>query len=98
MNSPAQFESIGHTLFIKGKVNVHNITTLQEKFKALLLDEIHEIDCSQIEEADSSAISFLLACLRQAHKRNRDLSITGMGEQLLNLASLYGVEQLLVGN
>jgi len=40
-------------------------------------------------------ISLLLACRRLAGSRAMDLSITGMGEQMLSLARLYGVESLL---
>lgn len=95
MSAVTQFKRIDNTLLIKGKISVHNVNTLLEDYKELFNGEINNIDCGHIEEADSSAISFLLACLRQAHKRNIELNIMGMGEQLLNLASLYGVEQLL---
>ncbi len=96
MSIQTQFKRIDNTLLIRGKVTVHTVNTLFADFKELFKGDINKIDCSHIETADSAAISFLLACLRQARKQNIDLNIIGMGKQLLNLASLYGVEQLLV--
>lgn len=95
MDALTQLKRVDNVLLVQGKVNSHTVNNLLVEFKDLFKDDINKIDCSHIEQADSTAISFLLVCLRQAHKQNMELDITGMGEQLLNLASLYGVEQLL---
>ncbi|OGT84034.1 MAG: hypothetical protein A3G96_00140, partial [Gammaproteobacteria bacterium RIFCSPLOWO2_12_FULL_52_10] len=64
-------------------------------FKRELVPGIEYLDCSKIQECDSTAISFLLACLRMATKLNIRLHIKGMNQQLLSLAKLYEVENML---
>jgi ABC-type transporter Mla MlaB component len=94
MASSTRLECTNNILVIKGKVSLYTTNSLLTEFQEQFKSDIKEIDCSQIEKADSATISFLIACLRYAKKQNRELNISGMGERLLKLASLYGVEQL----
>ncbi len=95
MSGSNQFECLNNVLVLKGKVNLYTANALLSEFQKLFITDINEIDCSQIEEADSATISFLIACLRYAKRQNKELNIKGMKERLLKLAPLYGVEQLL---
>ncbi len=95
MTDSTEFECLNNVLVLKGKVNLYNANILLSEFQELFKTDINGIDCSQIEEADSATISFLIACLRFAKKENKELNITGMGEPLLKLASLYEVERQL---
>ena len=82
-------------LQLLGSVTYDSAPYLYRECQRLLLPGIRSLDCGEIQESDSSAISLLLACRRLANTRTVDLRITGMGEQLLSLARLYGVEDLL---
>ena len=54
-----------------------------------------EIDASALQELDSSALALLLDVQRQAHERGLSLSLRGLPAQLMQLAALYGVSELL---
>ena len=54
-----------------------------------------EIDLSKIEKVDSSAVSLMLAWLREAERNNISLCFTHVPDNLASLAKLYGVAELL---
>lgn len=53
------------------------------------------VDLSGVNLVDSAAVSLLLGWLRAAQRQQRQLHLTGMPEDLLSLARLYGVDRLL---
>lgn len=53
------------------------------------------VDASELAEFDSSAVALLLEARRRAAARGRPLSIEGAPRQLVELARLYGVDELL---
>lgn len=83
------------TLQLQGAVTFDSAAPLYRECRRLLVPGIRYLDCSGIRRFDSSTLSLLLACQRLAGSRTMDLSITGMGDQLLSLARLYDVEKLL---
>ena len=54
-----------------------------------------EIDLEQVEEVDSAAVSLLLSWLRRAQRNNVTLCFSHVPDNLLSLANLYGVAELL---
>ncbi len=54
-----------------------------------------EIDAAALERFDSSALSVLLECRRQAVAAGRAFAVTGAPPRLAELARLYGIEELL---
>lgn len=54
-----------------------------------------EVDLSAVEAVDSAAVSLLLSWLREAQRRNVTLCFSHIPENLLSLARLYGVADLL---
>lgn len=54
-----------------------------------------QVDCSGLDQLDSSAVAVLLDWQRAAAARGQALVITGVPPQLAQLASLYGVDGLL---
>ena len=83
------------SLQLPTRVNLLNVTGLYEDFQRLFDGGVDCLDCREVKEADSSAISLLLACVNLAGRHNRVLDIKGMNNQLNSLARLYGVETLL---
>ena len=55
-----------------------------------------EVDASALVEFDSSALAVLLGLRRVVLAKNGSLQVTGMPARLRQLASLYGVLELLL--
>ncbi len=53
------------------------------------------VDLSAVEAVDSAAVSLLLSWLREARRRNVTLCFNSIPENLISLARLYGVADLL---
>jgi phospholipid transport system transporter-binding protein len=62
---------------------------------ASLQDRVVLLDASDLQQFDSSALAVLLACRREALSLGRSLRVEGLSEPLRELASLYGVLDLL---
>ena len=95
MTVPPNLVRSNGSLQLPEGVNLRNVSGLYEEFQRRFDGGIDCLDCSEVKEADSSAISLLLACVNLAGRRNRELHIKGMNEQLTSLARLYGVDSLL---
>ena len=95
MNETAKFVRNNQVLQLQGRVNIKTVNGLFRTFRRELVPGIEDLDCSGIQECDSTVISLLLACLRMARKHNISLHIKGMNQQLLSLARLYDVETML---
>ncbi len=53
------------------------------------------VDFSRVEAVDSAAVSLMLAWVREAQRKNLELSFSHVPDNLLSLARLYGVAELL---
>lgn len=53
------------------------------------------VDFSQLGTVDSSAVSLMLAWLREAQRNNTQLKFANVPDNLFSLANLYGVAELL---
>lgn len=58
-------------------------------------DRVVLLDASALQEFDSSALAVLLACRREAQTLGRSLQVQGLSGRLQELATLYGVLELL---
>ena len=65
-------------------------TDLQSKPENALV-----VDLAQVEAVDSAAVSLLFSWLRRAQLNQVALSFTNVHDNLLSLARLYGVAELL---
>ncbi len=82
-------------MIVQGQVTMETVPALfaqglQHLGRANLL-----ADFSQAEAVDSAAVSMLLAWQRAAQRGQRTLQIANLPENLLSLARLYGIEELL---
>ncbi|MDA0276952.1 MAG: STAS domain-containing protein, partial [Proteobacteria bacterium] len=66
-----------------------------EQGRAQILDGARVVDLSGVTELDSSVLAMLLAWLREAKSRDRELAFTGLPGGLTAIARLYGVDGLL---
>ncbi|MDR7094445.1 STAS domain-containing protein [Hydrogenophaga laconesensis] len=58
-------------------------------------DQTVEIDAASLQVFDSSALSVLLELRRRVLAQGRELRVSGWPRRLEDLASLYGVRELL---
>lgn len=56
---------------------------------------VAEVDASAVLELDTAALAVLLEASRQARARGQALRLTGAPPKLAQLATLYGVDDLL---
>ena len=53
------------------------------------------IDFAKVTEVDSSAVALLLEWRRESHRRAKNLSFVNIPANLMALAELYGVDDLI---
>lgn len=56
------------------------------------------LDASALQQFDSSALSVLLAVCRTAAQQSLALQIIGLPKRAVQLATLYGVSEILAGH
>ncbi len=82
-------------LVVRGRLTIATVPALFETGLQHLASEDLLVDFSQVEAVDSAAVSMLLGWLRAAQRSQRTLRVTGLPGDLLSLAHLYGVAELL---
>lgn len=60
-----------------------------------IADGAREVDCAHLAHFDSAALAVLLAWRRAARERGGALEIFNLPSQLVSLAHVYGVDELL---
>jgi phospholipid transport system transporter-binding protein len=82
-------------MVLQGNLNMDTVPALYATGVQRLSGEDLLVDFSQVESVDSAAVSMLLGWERAAQREARELRVKGLPEDLLSLARLYGVDQLL---
>jgi phospholipid transport system transporter-binding protein len=82
-------------MVIAGPATLASVAALLEEGRAQIEAGISTVDLGEVSELDSSALAMLLAWLREARARGRELSFVGLPEGLVAIARLYGVADLL---
>lgn len=85
----------GERLIVRGRLTIATVPALFETGLQHLTSEDLLVDLSQVEAVDSAAISMLLGWTRAAQRSQHNLRVAGMPDDLLSLARLYGVAELL---
>jgi len=82
-------------MVVQGNLNIETVPALFETGLQRLAGEELRVDFSQVGSVDSAAVSLLLGWARAAQRVQQGLRVKGLPEDLLNLARLYGVAELL---
>jgi phospholipid transport system transporter-binding protein len=82
-------------MVVSGPLTIATVPALFATGLQHLTSEDMLVDFSGVESVDSAAISLLLGWLRAAQRSQHTLSVTGLPDDLLSLAQLYGVAELL---
>jgi phospholipid transport system transporter-binding protein len=85
----------GEWMVVQGNLNIETVPAIFETGLQQLASEDLCVDFSQVESVDSAAVSMLLGWSRAAQRVKQGLRVKGLPEDLLNLARLYGVAELL---
>lgn len=87
-------EAAADCLRITVPMTLANATVLREQGDALLGKEL-PFDFTAVTEVDSSALAVIFAWQRNAQSQGKTIRLSGLPANLLSLASLYGVDDLL---
>ncbi len=85
----------GPRLVVSGAVTLGNAAALLEEGRRHIAEGVQTIDLGEVNEMDSALLALLLAWLRDARSRQRQLSFVNLPESLRTIAQLYGVDRLL---
>ncbi len=82
-------------MVLQGHLNMETVPAWFATGLQRLAGEDLRVDFSRVESVDSAAVSMLLGWARAAQRSERVLSVAGLPTDLLSLARLYGVDELL---
>ena len=85
----------GDRLVVTGRLTLATVPELYQSGLQYLTSEDLLVDFSGVEAVDSSAVSMLLCWVRAAEIKNRSLRVTGLPDDLMSLAELYGVSEMM---
>ena len=85
----------GNTLRLSGPLTLQTVRALYDRGLQAAGQPSLEVDLARVEAVDSAAVSLMLVWLREAQRNNVALSFTNVPANLLSLARLYGIAELL---
>lgn len=88
----------GGEIAVQGRLTIETVPALFATGLQYLNKGNLRVDFSQVEAVDSAAISMLLGWKRAAQSSRRDLRVVALPGELLSLARLYGVDELLTAH
>ena len=85
----------GRRIIISGSVTLANVASLLDEGRRHLDEGVSSVDLGEVTEMDSSLVALMLAWLRDARARKRELSFANLPPSLQAIARLYGVDELI---
>jgi phospholipid transport system transporter-binding protein len=82
-------------LVVRGRLTMETVPALFQSGLRHLEGKDLLVDLAQVEAVDSAAVSMLLGWSRAARGNRHELRVTGLPEDLVSLAALYGVADML---
>lgn len=82
-------------MMLSGRLTMSTVPALYETGLKHLASEDLLVDLSKVEAVDSAAVGMLLGWSRAAKNLQRTVRVTGLPDDLLSLANLYGVAEML---
>jgi len=80
---------------LQGAVTVENVAELLRDLKPHLERGVKLLDLSAVEQVDSAALALIFSSLRQSRAAGHELGLAGLPANIMTLAELYGVSELL---
>ncbi len=88
-------EREGDWMVVHGSLTMDTVPALFETGLQHLANEDFQLDLSRVDSVDSAAVSMLLGWSRAARNTAHVLRVKGLPQDLLSLANLYGVAEML---
>lgn len=88
-------EREGDQVRVSGRLTMETVAVLYGTDLHPDGDGALEVDFTQVEAVDSAAVSLMLCWLRRAHEQRVELRFSNLPDNLLSLARLYDVAELL---
>lgn len=85
----------GRRIIVSGSVTLANVASLLEEGRRHLDEGVAIVDLGEVTEMDSSLLALMLAWLRDARARKRELGFANLPQSLQAIARLYGVDELI---
>jgi phospholipid transport system transporter-binding protein len=85
----------GRRMTLSGPVTLANVAHVLEEGRRHLEEGVRQVDLGEVTEMDSALLALLLAWLREARERQREIAFTNLPESLQTIARLYGVDGFL---
>jgi phospholipid transport system transporter-binding protein len=85
----------GDRMMVSGPLTLAHVAAALVEGNAAIGKGARSVDLGKVGELDSSALALLLAWLREAKRRDRELVFTNLPQGLTTIARLYGVADLL---
>jgi phospholipid transport system transporter-binding protein len=82
-------------IVVSGPVTLANVAAILEEGRRHLEEGVRTIDLGEVTEMDSSLLAAMLAWVREARRRERELAFANLPESLGTIARLYGVHDLI---
>jgi phospholipid transport system transporter-binding protein len=91
----AQITLQGNRWLVSGDITADHICDLLSESAALGNAQNVEIDLADVSDVDTASISLMFEWLRQAHASKHKVTFANLPKNLLSLATLYGVLELI---
>lgn len=88
-------EREGDWMVVQGSLTMDTVPALFEAGLQQLANADFQLDLSRVDSVDSAAVSMLLGWSRAARGSGHALRVKGLPQDLLSLANLYGVAEML---
>lgn len=85
----------GDHIEVSGPLTLGRAREMLEAGSALLTRPANRFDMTQVKEVDSSGLTVVFGWVRAAHREGKSVQISNPPKNLLSLADLYGVTELL---
>ena len=85
----------GERMVVSGALTLATVAAALGQGNDAIGEGARSVDLGEVGELDSSALALLLAWLREAKRRDRELVLTNLPQGLTTIARLYGVAELL---
>jgi phospholipid transport system transporter-binding protein len=82
-------------IVVSGPVTLANVAAVLEEGRRHLEEGVRTVDLGEVTEIDSSLLAAMLAWLRDARRRGRELVFANLPQSLSTIARLYGVDALI---
>lgn len=94
----AEIKKEAHRWLVSGDMTISQVEALLAQSADLATAKSLEIDLAGVSEVDTASISLMFEWLRNAHAHKVKLTFANFPQNLVSLATLYGVVELIPQN